>query len=290
MSSTSAKRDGAPNFGARARRSHTAVGAGLVLLVALVAWVVGASLGRANRAEERHGEFDLMRVEYPSAGGAQEAYYYAYGKLWQRWQTDYPEADRNFATRLGQLTRVEPGQIGYSRKLTDSDLFEFPFLYMADVGWMALSGEERSALGEYLRRGGFLWVDDFWGDAEWENFEREMRIVLPEVHWREVPADHPILHMAFDLGEVPQVPARDFGDDEYGREPPGLHRAPVGSMEPAHLRGYFAADGRLLVVATHNTDLGDGFEREAYGQFYFERYSTQAYALGANIVLYALTH
>jgi hypothetical protein len=117
-----------------------------------------------------------------------------------------------------------------------------------------------------------------------------MRAVLPDSRWSEIASDHPVLHTVFDLTEAPMIPARDFADREDGREPAGLHRPPTGAMEPAHLRGYFDAAGRLMVVATHNTDLGDGFERESYGQFFFERYSTRAYALGVNIVVYALTH
>jgi hypothetical protein len=287
---------GGAQIGARARSWSTArtVLAGLAATALAAGWIGSEAFGRASsralQGAERPGEFELIRVEYPSSGGAQEAYYYAYGRLWQRWETDYPEGDQNFSRRLGQLTRVVSGAGGTSRKLSDPDLFEYPFLYGSDVGWMQLGEAERAGLREYLLRGGFLWVDDFWGDAEWENFAREMQSVFPGLHWRDLPNDHPILHTVFDLPETPQVPARDFGGDEFGREPRGLHRTPVGSMEPAHLRGYFDAAGRLLVVATHNTDLGDGFEREAYGQFYFERYSTRAYALGANIVLYALTH
>jgi hypothetical protein len=261
-------------------------------LAALVAgaWATQQALGKDDRAAERPGEFDMMRVQYDSVGGANQAYYFAYGREWQRWETDFPEAEKNFAVRLGQLTRIRPGSLGDSVRLTDANLFEHPFLYMSDVGWMELSAREQTQLREYLTRGGFLWVDDFWGDAEWDNFAGEMRGVLPDSAWREIPLDHPVMHTVFDIAEAPMVPARDFADDEYGREPAGLHRSPAGSMEPAHLRGYFAPDGRLMVVATHNTDLGDGFEREAYGQFFFEHYSTRAYAMGVNIVVYALTH
>ncbi len=284
--------------GGRWHRLARAWGVPLAVLAAALGmgWGAGLALGRGERdvaaaePQERPGEFDLVRLEYDSEGGVGEAYYTAYGRVWQRWETDFPEAEQNFAVRIGELTRIQVGQAGTSVRLTDDRIFDHPLVYLSDVGWIRLSEEERERLAEYLRRGGFAWIDDFWGDAEWDSFAREMSAALPDARWREVPLDHPVLHTVFDLDEVPQVPARDFADSELGREPPGLHRPPVGSMDRANLRGYFDADGRLLVLATHNTDLGDGFEREAYGQFFFEKYSTRAYALGVNIIVYAMTH
>jgi hypothetical protein len=235
-------------------------------------------------------ELQLVRVEYDSEGGAQEAYYFAYGQLWQRWETDFPAADQNLARRLTELTRLRVAPEPLRLRLSDPDLLNHPLVYMSDVGWMQLSDEEQAGLRRYLENGGFVWVDDFWGDGEWGNFERVMRQVLPGVAWRELPKDHPVLQLVFEVPEVPQIPARDFAIGGLTTEPPDFHRDPAGDMEGAHLRGYFDADGRLMVLATHNTDMGDGFEREAYGQWYFETYSTRAYALAANIIVYALTH
>ena len=236
------------------------------------------------------GELSFVRLEYDSVGGPQEAYYFAYGRLWQRWETDFPEAERNFSRRLTQLSRIAANPRVSSRRLMADDLFRFPFLYLSDVGWMDLEAEEIERFREYLARGGFVWVDDFWGDAEWGNFERVMRQVLPDTVWRELPDAHPIRNMVFEVPEIPQIPARDFAMMGQTTEPDWVHRGPAGNMVGAHLRGYFDSDGRLMVIATHNTDVGDGFEREAYGQWYFETYSTRAYALGVNILVYALTH
>jgi len=235
-------------------------------------------------------ELELVRVTYDSQGGYSEAYYVAYGREWQRWETDYPEAETNFARRLGQLTRVRVAPSPRALRLSDPQIFERPLLYMSDVGWMRLEPDEIEALRAFLGKGGFVWVDDFWGDAEWANFERTMRVVLPGVEWREIPNSHPLRHLAFDVDEIPQIPAREFALAGMTTEPAGFHRNPAGSLQGAHLRGYFDAEGELMVVATHNTDIGDGFEREAYGQWYFETHSTRAYALGINIILYALSH
>lgn len=232
--------------------------------------------------------FTFVRVEYDSEGGYGEAFYHYDGRYWLRWETDFPQADENFLHRFRELTTSEPEMHAVTRRLTDPDIFDFPFLYMCDVGWMKLSGEEKARLREYLLKGGFVWVDDFWGRAEWQNLEDVVRDVMPERTWREVPPDHPVLSTVFPLDGAPQVPARDFAP--LGHDPAWIHRFPAEPVTPVHFRGLFDDDGRLMMVATHNTDIGDGWEREAYGEWYFEKYSTVAYALGVNIVVYALSH
>lgn len=240
------------------------------------------------------GKFTFARAEYDSVGGMGEAYYYYDGRFWYRWQTDYPEAETNFLYRIAELTTIEVNPVPISVKLTDEALFDHPFLYMCDVGWQTLSPQEIEGLRAYLLRGGFLWVDDFWGDAEWDNFAFNMKQVLPELDWREIPRGHPILNIVFPLEECPQVPAKIFW--EQWREtfdPPGVHRYPNGGIQgvsSVNFRGLFGKDGRLLAVATHNSDIGDGWEREAESRTYFEEFSVKCYAMGINIIVYAMTH
>ncbi len=270
-----------------------------LLLASLAAWHGPATLAFDEDAETFRrfkqrkntpikGKFTFVRVRYDSVGGYGESWYSFNGRSWERWETDYPEADENFVFRLSELTTLAPNPRAIVRRLTDEDIFDHPFIYMCDVGWMKLTGEEKKRLREYLLRGGFLWVDDFWGWAEWENLEEHMREVLPEIEWREVPTDHPIFSMVFPMKECPQIPARIFAIQGWTTEPAWIHKS--GGLENAHFRGWFGKDGRLLAVATHNTDIGDGFEREAEGEWYFQKYSTLAYAMGINIVVYALTH
>ena len=235
-------------------------------------------------------EFVFARIHYDSTGGWGEAYYNYDGRTWERWETDYPQGDDNFARRLSQLSSVMPAARGVARRITDPDVGSFPFLYMCDPGYMKLTDDERQLLRQYLLNGGFLWVDDFWGEGEWWNFEAEMAGVLPESGWRDITSDHPILHTVFDLPGAPQIPAEDFAVRGWKTDPGWIHRSPATQLTPVNFRGYFDADGRLMVVTTHNTDTGDGFEREAYGQWFFEKYSTKAYMIGVNIVVYAMTH
>lgn len=239
------------------------------------------------------GRFTFVRIEYDSEGGYNKSFYDYDGRTWLRWETDYPEADQNFLYRLNELTVLNPNPQSESMRLTDPHLNDHPLIYMCDVGWMDLSKDEIKALREYLTLGGFLWVDDFWGDAEWETLERTMEDVLPEIPWKLIDADHPILNIVFQLAECPQIPARDFAEVGYSYDPPNIHRQPAGGdrgVNTVNFRGWFAEDGTLMAIATHNTDIGDGWEREAEGELFFEKYSTRAYALGINVIVYALTH
>jgi hypothetical protein len=235
--------------------------------------------------------YNLARIEYDSVGGMGEAYYVFEGRVWARWQTDFPQAEENFAQRIQELTRIRAGPRPVTRRLTDDDLGDFPLLFMSDVGYMRFTREEAEALGRYLRNGGFLWADDFWGDAEWLSFERLMTEALPGVRWQALPPGHPIFHTVFDIDEMPQIPARSFADP-WGptAEPRFAHRYPQGSLLTPELRAYTDGNGRLLAIGTHNTDIADGWEREAYGQWYFERFSTLSYRLAVNVIVYVMTH
>ncbi|MEJ2130879.1 MAG: DUF4159 domain-containing protein, partial [Gammaproteobacteria bacterium] len=195
--------------------------------------------------------FTFARVHFDSVGGWGQAYYSGGGRRRARWETDYPEADENFVYRLNQLTQLSPNSGAHIVRLSDPAVFDFPLLYMVDVGWMELWDEEKAQLREFLMRGGLVWVDDFWGDGEWGNFERVMREVVPEYTWREIPGDHPIFHTVFDFDALPYIPARPFARRWEAGEPPGIHRPPQGDLTKPALRGYFDERGRLMVVATY---------------------------------------
>ena len=266
-------------------------------MVKLARCSVAVLFGALAHAEQANGPlavdltvFVPTRIQYDSVGGAGEAFYGYDGRVWERWETDFPQAERNFAKRVNQLTSVVASALPARRKLTAPNLGDSPLIYMSDVGYMTLSAPEMRALRDYLHNGGFLWVDDFWGDAEWASFERAMTGVLPGRRWRVLQPSHPIFHTVFDIDEMPQIPARDFAHRADTAEPPWVHRFPAGSLDVATMRAYADDDGRLMVVATHNTDIADGWERESYGEWYFERFSTQSYRVGINVIVYALTH
>ena len=267
-----------------------------VLAVVIAALGAGSSNlitgdgGRAGQPADL-GKLNFVRVIYDSEGGMGEAYYAYDGRVWARWETDFPEGDDNFSHRLKQLTRINVAPKAVSRLLTAPDLGDFPLLYMSDPGYMVITEQERAAFAHYLQRGGFVWVDDFWGDAEWQQFANVMRTVLPNREWRVLTPDHPIFHTVFDLEEMPQIPALPFATPGGSTaESPGAHKFPAGSLDTPQMRAWLDDDGRIMVLATHNTDVGDGWEREAYGDWYFETFSTRSYMVGVNVVVYAMTH
>jgi hypothetical protein len=205
-----------------------------------------------------------------------------------RWATDWPDADLNFSARFSKVTGLKSDPDGKVMELTDPALKRYPFVYVSEPGAMQLSGEEAAALRAYLLGGGFLMADDFWGEAEWDNLATEMAKVFPEWKPVELPIEHPIFHCYYDLQQKPQVPNVALGIQSQYNDGVTWERA--DAKEP-HYRGIIAPNGRLLAVFCHNTDLGDGWEREGADAYYYREFSLKkAYPLGINIVLYALTH
>lgn len=212
----------------------------------------------------------------------------------QGWFTDYPFGDRNLMQRLGELTAMpvstdaagEPTHVVV--RLTDDAIFSLPFLFMSDVGTVGFSDEEVARLRTYLIKGGFLYVDDFWGSRAWEHWEREIGKVLPRGEYPifDVPLDHPLFHALYSVRAIPQIPSIQHWRRVGGTE---TSERGVDSAVP-HLRAIADARGRLMVVMTHNTDIADGWEREGEEYEFFFQFSPDAYALATNIILYALTH
>ena len=238
--------------------------------------------------------FTFVRVKYQSSGGYGESWYRYEGRDWERWETDFPRAEKNLLYRLTELTSLKVNPTPIARTLLDDEIFDHPFIFMSDVGWQVLSQQERERLRDYLARGGFLWVDDFWGEAEWNNLNRNTGNLAPGWEWRTIPSDHEILSIVYPMEACPQIPARIFyAGRKLTYDPPEVHRFPnggVSDLKQVHFRGLFTPQGRLLAVATHNTDIADGWERETESQEFFQRFSIDAYAMAVNIIVYAMSH
>ncbi len=101
------------------------------------------------------------------------------------WRTDYPWGQRNLLIRLSELTKTRISVLSpgvphvWLVRLTDPALFECPYLMASDVGTIGLSEEEVDGLRLYLKKGGFLWVDDFWGEEAWDQWSRELGRAMP---------------------------------------------------------------------------------------------------------------
>ena len=211
----------------------------------------------------------------------------------QGWSTDYPGADNNFSVRLAELTRIHV-KLDQTRQpnfavvsLTDPLLFRCPMLFMEDVGTAEFSDGEVQALRAYFEKGGFLWVDDFWGSYAWDHWVQEIGRVLSLEQFPiiDIPLSHPIMHTLYDVREYLQVSSINFWGSNGGSvSERGSDSAQV------HYRGIQDHNGRLMIYMTHNTDVADTWEREGENRQYFDLFSPRGYAIGVNAVLYALTH
>jgi hypothetical protein len=267
----------------------------LVLLSATVVaaqepWFRGYGYGynrvppRLPKADSYDGGFSFCRglyrsvVREPSGSG---------------WSTDYPDADVNFSIRFAELTktRVSRQKTGDPNHLvvplTDDWLYNCPYVHMEDVGTAEFTAAEIERLRDYLLKGGFLWVDDSWGDRAWDSWVEQIGRVLPPASYpiHEVTPDHPVFRAMFQIAKLPQIPSIAH----WRRSGGGTSERPPETDIPI-IRGISDAHGNLLVLMTHNTDISDAWEREGEDPQYFFSFSPDGYALGLNIVLYSMMH
>ena len=278
----------------RGRRTFgiLAVGAG-VLLVCSAAALAQFRGGRnffnapARFAPEAFPDrnFVVCRIMYtqvrrePSGGG---------------WRTDYPYGEINLTIRLSELTKTPVSRGGgrepnhYVVRLTDEALYQCPFTIASDVGTVGLERPEAEQLRDYLLKGGFLWVDDFWGTEAWEHWTRELADVLPPADFpvQDVPLDDPIFKSQFTVTKVPQITNIAFWRSTRGAD---TSERGADSAVP-HFRVIRDGHGRIMVVMTHNTDVADAWEREGEDPGFFYQFSPDGYAVGINVLLHAMTH
>jgi len=215
-------------------------------------------------------EFAFARLRFRSQRG--RGYY-------QPWGIDANQADRLFSQVLRRLTRVDARSVEHIVDVDSEEMFAWPFLYAVSVGDWAFSDSQAARLREYLHRGGFLMVDDFHGDVEWDEFSRVLAQILPDAEVIELPDDHPAFHTVYDLKERVQIPGMNV---VRGR---GYER---GGIEP-HWRAAVDKKGRVLVAMCFNMDVGDAWEFADPAE-YPEEYATMAYKLGVNYIVYSMTH
>jgi len=222
------------------------------------------------------------------------------GRRWWRslgWWVDYPDADLNLSYRLQELTTIQTDPDGRVLKLTDPKIFDYPLLYMEHTGYMRLTDEEAGALRKYLLNGGALLVNDFWGSEEWNGFASQIQRVLPGRSWTELTTEHPVFRCVYDLrGPMNrlQVPTIQFWNRNHNPDDP---TSPLqtryrgeGSTE-MHVRAMLDDRQRIMIVAIHNSDVSDGWEREGEDEVYFNQFSERvAYPLGINLIVYLMTH
>ena len=177
-----------------------------------------------NRPGFEKDVFTFARVIFKSADDSGYRGNYGWGRgPHLNWWVDFPDADLNFSFRLQQMTSIRADPDGRVLKLTDPELGNYPFLYMTHPGYIKLSDAEVTALSGYLRNGGVVLVNDFWSALDWENFEVQMRRVLPGRAWSELDVNHPIFNCVYKI-EGPmqrlQVPTLQFWDRNFDPKDP----------------------------------------------------------------------
>jgi len=230
------------------------------------------------------GKFHICRLMYQQVRQQ---------NLGMGWGTDYPLAEINLSIRLSELTKTTVAFDGERNpshlvvRPTDDALFQCPIVIASDPGSAGFSPVDADRLREYLQKGGFLWVDDFWGTYAWESFASEIAKVLPphEYPIKELTPEHAIFRTLFPVAQIPQVPSINFWRGSGGET------SEMGAeSEPAHMAAITDQAGRIMVLMTHNTDIADSWEREADDPQFFFHFSANGYAVGLNAVLYAMTH
>lgn len=244
----------------------------------------GFTRARYPPADWPDRDFTVCRLSYTSVRAERDG---------SGWKTDYPYSEINLLIRFVQMTtttvswdkeQIRPNT--WVVRLSDSKLYDCPFLIASDVGTIGLKDEEVPRLREYLLKGGFLWVDDFWGTEAWNQWEQEISKVLPPEEYpiEDVTAADPLMREMFDIEKVPQITNVTFWTKNNGK-------TSERDEDSAHVdvRAIRDKHRRIIVFMTHNTDVGDSLERERESTEYSRLFSPPGYSLGINVLLYSLT-
>lgn len=228
--------------------------------------------------------FTFARLQYTSTGRERTSF---------AWWTDHPDADLNLSYRLQELTALKVSPEPKVVEITDPHLFDYPWVFMSGVGNIILDEREAGILRTYLLSGGFLMVDDFWGQAEWDGFYRALKQVFPDREPVDLRRSDPIFHCVYDLPDdrslqTPNIRAA-IASRTTGITWEDSHAG--GNTRDTHFRAVCDDRGRMMVMICHNTDNGDGWEEEGTDQWFFRTFSeNKNYPLAINILFYAMTH
>jgi hypothetical protein len=244
----------------------------------------------------KKAEWVRARLRYP------DIYGYPFKQLLYRngeefpgyWTMDYPRSDRHLLAGVKRLTRIDVRSAEQVVNLDGTDdVYNWPVMYAVEVGHWLLPDDQAKQLGEYLNRGGFLMVDDFHGNREWQIFVQSMQKALPGREIVDIPNNDPIFHTIYDLDDRFQVPGAQYFDSGLTYEA-GMDQTISGTpdyrggMTP-HWRGIYDDKGRVMVAICHNMDLGDAWEVSDEPR-YPEKWASLAYRIATNYFIYDLTH
>jgi Domain of unknown function (DUF4159) len=218
-------------------------------------------------------EFGWSRLQYDSArfNG-----FRGYGANWSR---DYPKADRQFLLALRRLTRIDARSTEQVVDLNSDEIYNWPWVYAVQVESWTFTEAQATRLRNYLLKGGFLMVDDFHGEADWQAFLGGMRLIFPNRPIEEIPNDDPIFHVLYDLQNRFQVPGEQYVMTGRTYEKDGYI---------PHWRAIRDEEGRIMVAICFNMHLGDAWEW-ADDPRYPENFASLAFRIGINYIVYGMT-
>ena len=266
--------------------------------VALTVPLIGAAVlfaqrfpfrsGEGESSLPKDGEFHFIRTEYVDLPGYGRGFGFSSrngrGRGW--WMVDWPDADEHFSIGIKRLTRIDVGA-PRTLSLEDDSLFDYPWIYLTQAGYWGATRKEVDRLKEYFARGGFLVVDDFWSEEEWENFSETMAAVLPGKPIDDIALGDSVMHVLFNIEQkdLTFIP----GSRHLRRGPGGniVIQQPAGSA-PAW-RHLDDDKGHMVVAVNFDTDVADAWEF-ADAPEYPAPMTTLAYRYGINYIIYSMTH
>ncbi|MEO7271921.1 MAG: DUF4159 domain-containing protein, partial [Vicinamibacterales bacterium] len=185
------------------------------------------------------GRFTFVRVNYETGPGG-----YWYRGL-PSWAHGYPVAERNLMRIMNELSFLHAhDEAVNTMSLDDPRLFEYPVAYIIEVSWWTMTDRQGALLRAYMKKGGFVIVDDFkaegdFGSAGWAPFEANMQRVMPGAKFVEMQPSHPIFHAFFELNSLSNFP------QAYNAGPPSF----LGLFEDND------PTKRLEMIVNYNTDI-----------------------------------
>jgi len=204
------------------------------------------------------------------------------------WTQDYPRADRHFATALRRLSRLDVRSVEQPVNLDDEDdVYNWPWMAAGEMGAWLLTPAQAAKLRDYLLRGGFLYLDDFWGPQEWAAFEVSMKAVFPDREIIEIDNADQIFHSVFNLDDRYQILGQWALPGRGGFRGGRFNNRVDGTI--AQWKGIRDNKDRLVVAMSFNSDVGDSWEF-ADDPNYPDKYSELGIRIGVNYVMYSITH
>jgi len=250
-----------------------------VIAVALLSNSFANEIVNAPSSNGPSGELHIGRLVFQHSASST----WGPGRPW--WRIDWPEAEQHFIAGVRRYTSIDVAADSAHISLTNDSVFDYPWLLAQQVGRWQLSDVEIDTLAEYLRRGGFLIVDDFHGPQQWTNFLSVINRALPRHQVVDLPLSEILLQIQFKMEQAIQIPGRRHiaGFDENQN---AIVNMPYS---PSQWKGIFDSEGRLMVVVNFNMDMGDAWEH-ADDPGYPNAMTSVAYKLGINYLVYAMTH